>query len=90
MFGAARCLCAAVAARELLDSAGRIDEFLFAGEKRMAGGANADFNITPRRTGVIDGTTRADDVGLVILRMNVRLHVQKRALNLGAIDHFRK
>jgi len=39
---------------------------------------------------VIDGTTSADDVGLVILRMNVRLHVQKRALNLSAIERFRK
>jgi hypothetical protein len=90
VFAGARRLCAAVAARELLDSAGRIDEFLFAREKRMAGGANADFNITPRRTGVIDGTTGADDVGLIILRMNVRLHVQKRARNLSAIDRFRK
>ena len=90
VFAATRRLCAAVAARELLDSAGRIDELLFACEKRMAGGANTDFNITPRRTGVIDGTTGAGDVGLVILRMNVRLHVQKRTLILSAIDRFRK
>jgi hypothetical protein len=90
LFAAARRLCAAVAAREFLDSARRIDEFLFAGEKRMAGGADADFNIPPRRTGVIDGTTGADDVGLVILRMNVRLHVQKRAFKISAIDRFRK
>jgi hypothetical protein len=39
---------------------------------------------------VIDGTTGADDVGLVILRMNVRLHIQKRTKNLSAIEHFRK
>ena len=89
-FAAARRFRAAVTAREFLDSAGGIDEFLFAGEKRMAGGADADFNITPRRTCVIDGTTRTDDVGLVILRMNVRFHVQKRARNLSAIDRFRK
>ena len=90
VFAATRRLCAAVAARELLDSAGSIDEFLFAGEKRMASGADADFNITPGRTRVIDGTTGADDVGLVILRMNVCLHAQKRAYNLSAIDRFRK
>ena len=90
LFAAARRFCAAVTAREFLDSAGSIDEFLFAGEKRMAGGADADFNITPRRTCVIDGTTRADDVGLVILRMNIRLHVQKRVYKISAIDRFRK
>jgi len=90
LFAAARRFCAAVTAREFLDSAGSIDEFLFAGEKRMASGADADFNITPGRTRVIDGTTGADYVGLVILRMNVRLHVQKRAFSLSAIDHFRK
>ena len=90
LFAAARRFRAAVTAREFLDSAGGIDEFLFAGEKRMAGGADADFNITPRRTCVIDGTTRTDDVGLVILRMNVRFHVQKRAHTLSAIDRFRK
>jgi hypothetical protein len=39
---------------------------------------------------VIDGTTRADDVGLVILRMNIRLHVQKRVYKISAIDRFRK
>ena len=90
LFSAARRFCAAVTAREFLDPAGSIDEFLLTGEKRMAGGANANFNITPRRTGVIDGTTGAGDVGLVILRMNVRLHVQKRTLILSAIDRFRK
>jgi hypothetical protein len=90
LFAAARRFCAAVTPREFLDSASSIDEFLFAGEKRMAGGANADFNIPPRRTRVIDGTTGADDVGLVILRMNVRLHIQKRTENLSAIEHFRK
>jgi len=90
LFAAARRFRAAVTPREFLDSAGSIDEFLFAGEKRMTGGANADFNILPRRTRVIDGTTGADDVGLVILRMNVRLHVQKRTRSLSAIHRFRK
>jgi hypothetical protein len=36
---------AAVTAGEFLDPTGGIDELLFASEKRMAGGANADLDI---------------------------------------------
>ena len=78
-------LGAAVAAREFLDATGGIDKLLFAGEKRMASGADADFNVPLRRTRVVDRAARTGDVGLVILRMNVRFHVRKRAANLGAI-----
>ena len=90
LFDRAHSFGAAITLGEFFNATGGVDEFLFAGEKRMASGADADFNITPGRTRVIDGTTGADDVGLVILRMNVRLHVQKRAFSLSAIDHFRK
>jgi hypothetical protein len=39
---------------------------------------------------VVDSTARAGDVGLVILRMNVRFHVWKRVANLGALMQARK
>ena len=53
LFGGASGLGAAVTARELLDASRRIDEFLLAREKRVTGGANADFNVTPGRTGCV-------------------------------------
>ena len=68
-------LGAAVAAREFFDAAGGVDELLFAGEKRMARGADADFNVPLGRAGVVDSTASAGDVGLEILWMNVRFHV---------------
>ena len=66
---------AAVAASEFLDAPGGVDELLFAGEKRMARGADADFNVPLGRAGVVDSTASAGDVGLEILWMNVRFHV---------------
>ncbi len=89
-FAAARGFGAAVTTDEFLDPAGGIDEFLFAGEKRMTSGADADFNITPRRTRVIDRAARAHDIGLVIFRMNARFHVRRRARNVIARGSLRK
>ena len=85
-FGGPRRLGAAVTACELLDPAGGVDEFLFAGEKRMASSANADFNIATRRAGMIHRATRASDLGLVILRVNASFHLQKGARNLAVPD----
>ncbi len=75
---AACCFGTAVAARELLDATRGIDELLFARKKRMASGANADFNITPRRARVVNRATSAADFRLVIFWMNGRFHVQER------------
>jgi hypothetical protein len=68
---------AAVALGEFLNATGSIDKFLFAGEKRMAGGANTDSNVAPGRAGVIHRAARANNVGLVILWVNACFHVQK-------------
>ena len=73
---------AAVTAREFFHAAGRVDEFLFAREKRMASGADADFNVLPGRTRMVDRAARANDIGIEILWMNARFHVWKRARNL--------
>ena len=83
-------LGAAVTAREFLDAACGIDEFLLAREKRVAGGADADFNVTPGRAGVIHRTACANDIGLYVFRMNVRFHVRKGARNLRGMGDFRK
>src|SRR5438105_11250018 len=83
-------LGAAVTAREFFHAPGGIDKFLFAGEKRMAGGADADFNVSFGRAGVINRAARANDIGLLIIWMNVRLHVQKRVQNLAAEGQIRK
>lgn len=76
---------ATIAARVFLDASRGIDELLFPGEKRMAGGADANFNVLLGGAGVVDSTARAGDVGLEILWMNVRFHVWKRVANLGAL-----
>ena len=90
LFGCASGFGATVAAREFLDAAGGIDELLLPGEKRVASGADADFNVTPGRTGMIYRAARANDIGLYVFRMNVRFHVQKGARNLRGMGDFRK
>ena len=89
-FAAARGLGAAIPAGEFLDAPGGIDEFLFAGEKRMTTGADTDSNVTVRRARVINRTARAHHVGLVIFRMNARFHAEARARNLIARTISRK
>ena len=83
-------LGAAVAAREFFYAPGRINKFLFAGEKRMAGGTDADFNVSFGRASVINRPARANDIGLLVIGMNVRLHIQKRAHSLAAEGQIRK
>ena len=83
-------LGAAVTTREFFDAPGGIDKFLFAGEKRMASGTDADSNVSFGRASVINRAARANDIGLLIIGMNVRLHVQKRAQNLTAKGQIRK
>ena len=80
--GAGR-LCLTVAAGEFLYATRGIDEFLFAGEKRMASGANADLDVPTRRAGMVDRAAGADNIRLVVFRMNVRFHGGKRA---GMVD----
>ena len=89
-FGGARGLGAAVAAGKFFHAASGVDEFLFASEKRMTSGANADFNIATGGARVIDRATRTGDIGLVILWMNVRFHIRKRARNLRTLSCPRK
>src|ERR1700730_8473057 len=80
----------AVTTREFFHTPGGIDEFLLAGEKRMAGGTDADFNVSFGRAGVINRAAGANDVGLLIIGMNVRLHVKKRVRNLAVKGQIRK
>src|SRR2546423_282002 len=68
---------AAVTLGEFLNAAGGIDKFLFAGEKRVAGSAYTDSNVTPGRAGVVDRPARAHHVGLVIFWVNACFHVRK-------------
>src|SRR2546423_12586905 len=76
-FGHARSFGAAVALGEFLNATGGIDKFLLAGEKRMAGRADTDSNVAPGRAGGVHRAARANDIGLVILWMNVCFHVRK-------------
>lgn len=75
---AARSLGGAVTARKLLDASCRIDKFLFAGEKGMASGANADFNVPARRTGMVNGAAGARNGGFGVVGMNICFHNWKK------------
>jgi hypothetical protein len=71
----ARGFGAAIASRELFHAPSRIDKFLFAGEKGMTSGTNADLNIATRRAGVIYHAARAYDISLVVFWMNACFHL---------------
>ena len=81
---------AAIAAGKFLHPAGRIHELLFTREKRMARRTDADSNVWTRGTGVISRTARADDIGLLIIRMDTRFHGEKGAPNLASLERVRK
>ena len=81
---------AAVAAGEFFHAPGGVDEFLLASEKRMAGGADADFNVSFGRASVINRAARANDIGRLIIGMNIRFHIEKRAESLAVNPQIRK
>ena len=83
-------LGAAVAAGEFFHAPGGVDEFLLASEKRMAGGADADFNVSFGRASVINRAARANDIGRLIIGMNIRFHIEKRAESLAVNPQIRK
>jgi len=70
---------AAIATGEFFDAAGSVDELLFASEKRVASGADTNFDIPASRAGVIDRAAGAANLGLEILGMNVRFHGEKES-----------
>jgi hypothetical protein len=67
-----------ISASEFFDAASRVDEFLFTGEKGMAGGTDTNFDIAASRPSAIDSATCADDRGLRVVRMDISLHVCKK------------
>ena len=73
---------AAVTAGKFLDPARSIDKLLFAGEKGMTSGTNADLNIATRGTSVIHRAACAYHIGLVIFWMNGCFHLLNEARNL--------
>jgi hypothetical protein len=76
-----------IPAREFLDAASGVDEFLFTSKKRMAGGTNTNLDIAASRPSAIDGATCASDCGLCVVRMDISLHVCKKEVK--AITQFR-
>ena len=90
LLGSARGFGAAVAPRKFFYSTSCIDKLLFARKKRMAGSANADFNVPTCRTGVIDRATGTDNIGLIIFWMNTRFHGCEGTRNLRVGSRFRK
>ena len=81
---------AAVTAGKLLDPARGIDKLLFAGEKGMTSGTNADLNIATRGAGVIHRAACAHHINLVIFWMNSCFHLVSGARNVFAASVFCK
>ena len=81
---------AAVTAGKFLDPARGIDELLFAGEKGMTSGTNADLNITTRGASVIHRAACANHISLVIFWMNGCFHLLNGARNVFASFGFCK
>jgi len=81
---------AAVTAGKFLDPARSIDKLLFASEKGMTSGTNADLNIATRGAGVIHRAACAHHISLVIFWMNACFHLLKEALNVFATSGFCK
>ena len=59
---------------ELLDSTCGVDELLLAGEERVAGGADLNFNLVQYGTELELGATGTGCRNLFIIRMNVGFH----------------
>src|SRR5215475_463788 len=83
-------LRAAVTTGKLLDPTRGIDKFLFACEKGMTSGTNADLNIATRGAGVIHRAACAHHISLVIFWMNACFHLPNGARNLFANPGFCK
>ena len=79
---------AAVTAGKFLNPARGIDKLLFAGEKGMTSGTNADLNIATRGACVIHRAARADHISLVVLWMNACFHLLNGARNVFATAVF--
>ena len=82
--------CAAVTAGKFLDPARGIDKLLFAGEKGMTSGTNADLNIATRGASVIHRAACAHHISLVIFWMNACFHLLNGARNVFATFGFCK
>jgi hypothetical protein len=81
---------AAVTAGKFLDPARSIDKFLFAREKGMTSGTNADLNIATRGAGVIHRAACAHHISLIIFWMNACFHILNGARNVFATSGFCK
>ena len=81
---------AAVTAGKFLDSARGIDKLLFACEKGMTSGTNADLNIATRRASVIHRAACAHHISFVIFWMNACFHLLNGARNVFATSGFCK
>lgn len=70
----ADCLRGRVAFCELFNTTCGIDELLFAGKERVAGGADADFQVTPGGACFVGGPACAGDRCLFVAGMNIGFH----------------
>jgi hypothetical protein len=59
---------------EPFDAAGRVDQLLFAGKKRVALGTNFHGDVFPGRTDFEFGAAMACNFGRLVIRMNVFFH----------------
>ena len=72
-----------------IDAAGRVDQFLFTGEKWMTLGTNFDMKLlTERRAGLKRITARAGDAYFVIFWMNFLFHCYRTPYLLRKTNNY--
>ena len=89
LFGASS-FGAAVTAGKFLDTPRGIDKLLFASEKGMTSGTNADLNIATRGASVIHRAACAHHISLVVFWMNACFHLLNGAQNVFLTSGFCK
>ena len=63
-----------VTAVEFVDTTGGVNKFLFAGEKRVAFGADTDFDFGTGGLDVPDFAASAGNSGITVIRMDILFH----------------
>jgi hypothetical protein len=77
-----------VAAVEFVNTTGGIDEFLLAGEERMAFGADSNLGFGTGGFDVPNFTAGAGNDGVFVLRMNIFFHFKQYSVYLYCLRKF--
>ena len=80
----------AIATGEFLHASCGVDEFLLAGEERMARRADTNLNILLCGARLVDRTACTVDHRVGVIRVNICFHNKKGTVTIGVPDDHRK